>query len=71
MRADVHASATRALDGESLLAISVESPTAWNHGEVRLATPDGYESLIGDALHAVLARTPTGYDVVITCGGGA
>jgi hypothetical protein len=71
VRAAVHAGATRALDGESLLSISVASPTAWNPGEVRLSAPDGYESLIGDALHAVFARTPTGYDVVISCGGGA
>lgn len=71
VRAAVHADATRALDGESLLSISVASPTAWNSGEVRLRTPAGYESLIGDALHAVLARTPAGYDIVITCGGGS
>lgn len=71
VRAAVHRGATRALDGESLLSIDVASPTAWNPGEVRLSTPDGYESLIGDALHAVLARTPIGYDLVITCGGGA
>jgi hypothetical protein len=71
VRADVHASVTRELDGESLLAISVESPTAFSHGEIRLSTPAGYESLVGQALHAVLARTPGGYDVVITCGGGA
>jgi hypothetical protein len=71
VRADVHASARRALDGESLLSISVESPTAWSAGEVRLSTPPGYESIMGQALHAVLARTPSGYDVVITCGGGA
>jgi hypothetical protein len=71
VRAAVHAGVTRALDGESLLSISVASPTVWNPGEVRLSTPGGYESLIGDALHAVLARTPAGYDVVITCGGGA
>jgi hypothetical protein len=71
VRADIHAGATRALQGESLLAISVESPTAWSPGEVRLSAPDGYESLVGEALHAVLARTPAGYDVVISCGGGA
>lgn len=71
VRASVHAGARRALHGESLLAINVEGPTAWRAGEVRLSTPDGYESMVGQALHAVLARTPAGWDVVITCGGGA
>ena len=71
VRADVHAGAMKALDGETLLAIDVRYPTVWRHGEVRLATPSGYESLIGQATMAVLSRTPAGYDVVIHCGGGA
>ena len=71
IRADVDAGARVALSGESLLAINVECPTAWQPGEVRLATPSGYESVLGQAAHAVLARVPAGYDVVIQCGGGA
>jgi hypothetical protein len=39
VRADVHTSATRALNGESLLAINVQAPTAWRPGHVRLTTP--------------------------------
>ena len=71
IRAEVDATARVALSGESLLAIEVECPTAWHPGEVRLATPSGYESVLGQAAHAVLARVPAGYDVVIHCGGGA
>ena len=71
VRADVDASARRALDGESLLAIDVRGRSAWRHGEVRLTTPRGYEGLIGQASRAMFERMPAGYDVVINCGGGA
>jgi len=71
VRAEIHAGATRALDGETLLAIEVRSPTVWRHGEVRLSAPRGYESLIRESALAVLARTPGGYDVVIHCGGNS
>jgi hypothetical protein len=67
----VHASATRALEGESLLAINVNAPTAWRPGRVRLSTPTGYEPLIGRAFQTVLERVPAGYEVVIHCGGNS
>jgi hypothetical protein len=69
VHADVHAGATRVLEGESLLAIKVEAPTAWRPGHVRLSTPSGYEPLIGRAFQTVLERVPAGYEVVIHCGG--
>ena len=71
VRADIHASATRVLGGESLLAIAVECPTAWRPGHVRLSAPTGYESLVEEVSHAVLGRVPDGYEVVIHCGGGS
>lgn len=71
VRADIHAGATRALGGESLLAIDVDSPTAWRCGRVRFSTPSGYESLIARAVHAVDDRGPVNYDVVIYCGSGS
>lgn len=71
VRADVHARATRALGGESLLAIKVEAPTAWRPGHVRLTTPSGYEPLIGRAFQTVPERVPNGYEVLIHCGGNS
>jgi hypothetical protein len=71
VRADVHAGATRALKGESLLAINVQAPTAWRPGHVRLSTPSGYEPLIGKAFQTVLDRVPRDYEVVIHCGGNS
>ena len=71
VRADIDAGARRALGGDSMLAIDVECPTPWSAGEVRVATPSGYESMLCQAVHAVLARVPHGYDVIISCGGGS
>jgi hypothetical protein len=71
VRADVHAGVIRALEGESLLAIKAQAPTAWRPGTVRLSTPSGYEPLIGRAFQTVLERVPDGYEVVISCGGNA
>ena len=68
VRADVHAGATRALNGESMLAINVDAPTVWRPGHVRLSTPRGYEPLIGHAFQSVLERVPSDYAVVIQCG---
>jgi hypothetical protein len=71
VRADVHAGARRALQGDSLLAINVHAPTAWRPGRVRLSTPTGYEPILGRAFSTVLERVPVGYEVVIHCGGNA
>lgn len=71
VRADIDAGARRALGGESLLAIDVDSPTVWRRGRVRFSTPSGYESLISRALHAVDDRVPVNYDVVIYLGSGS
>jgi len=71
VRADIHAGVTRALNGESLVGIDVQYPTAWRPGQVRLSTPSRYESLIGEASRAVLERLPSGYHVMIDCGGGS
>ena len=71
VRADVDAGARRALEGESLLAIRVEAPTAWRPGHVRLTPPRGYEPLIGRAFQTVMERVPNGYEVVIHCGGNS
>jgi hypothetical protein len=71
VRADIHAGVTRALGGETFLAIDVESPRLWRRGHVTLSAPRGYESLLADATPTVFDRLPAHYDVVIHCGGGS
>jgi hypothetical protein len=71
VRADIHANVTRALEGESVVAVDVQYPTAWRPRQVRLRTPSGYESIIGEASRAVLERVPFGYHVFLDYGGGS
>jgi hypothetical protein len=71
VRADIHAGVTRALGGETFLAIDVRSPVLWWRGHVRLSAPTGYEGLIGAAAPTVFDRLPSHYDVIIHCGGNA
>ena len=71
IRADIHAGVSRVLQGETVLAIQVEGPTVWRAGQVKLSTPRGYESLVGQASRTVFDRMPAGYDVIIHCGGGS
>ena len=68
VRADIHAGVTRALGGESFLAIDVRPPLPWRHGHVRLCAPTGYEGLLGAAAPTVFDRLPAHYDVIIYCG---
>lgn len=42
VRADVHAGATRALNGESLLAINVQAPTVWQPERRSRPSSTGY-----------------------------
>ena len=71
VRADIHAGVTRALGGETFLAIDVLAPALWRRGRVRLCAPTNYEGLIGAAAPTVFDRLPAHYDVIIHCGGGA
>jgi len=71
VRADIHAGVTRALGGETFLAIDVLAPALWRRGRVRMWAPTNYEGLIGAAAPTVFDRLPAHYDVIIHCGGGA
>ena len=71
VRADIHAGVTRALGGETFLAVDVLAPALWRRGRVRLWAPTNYEGLIGAAAPTVFDRLPAHYDVTIHLGGGA
>ena len=68
VRADIHAGVTRALGGETFVAIDVLAPALWRRGRVRLWAPTNYEGLIGAAAPTVFDRLPAHYDVIIHCG---
>jgi len=71
VRADIHAGVTRALGGETFLAVDVLAPALWRRGRVRLWAPSNYEGLIGAAAPTVFDRLPAHYDVIIHCGAGS
>ena len=71
VRADIHAGVTRALGGETFLAVDVLAPALWRRGRVRLWAPSNYEGLIGAAAPTVFDRLPAHYDVIIHLGGGS
>jgi hypothetical protein len=64
VRADINAVVTRALGGESLVAIEVAPPTRWRAGQIRLGVPGGYDPLLACASEAVLQRMPPDYELV-------
>jgi hypothetical protein len=71
LRAAVHAGAARLFDEGSPLAVSVQPPTVWRPGSVRLSIPEGNAPLIARTFETVMQRVPQGYEIVIRCGAPA
>ena len=65
VRAELQNAVNRALEGESLLAIQVESASAFHPGRVVLNTPAGYEWLVHEAWNPVISHAPSDYEVVL------
>jgi hypothetical protein len=65
VRAEVQNAVNRALEGESLLAVQVEPPSAFHPGRVVLMTPTGYEWLVQEAWNPVISHAPKDYEVVL------
>src|SRR5260370_38647440 len=58
VRADIYANVTRALQGESLVAVDVQYPPAWRPRQERLRGPAGYEQLLHRAPRGGPRRRP-------------
>ena len=65
VRVEVHASAVRALGGDSVLGIRVTAPTLWRRGAVLVSSPGDCELVLGQAFGRMLQRVPSGYEVVM------
>ena len=63
--ATARAAVSKALGGESLVAVSTEPSRPWSHGRVHLWAPDGYWQLVDEACLDVAQRLPLAYDLVI------
>jgi len=65
VRARARAALFRALGGESLVAVNVESPSLWHPGRVVLSAPADWAWLLEPAWASVAARVPAGWELVV------
>jgi hypothetical protein len=65
LRADINATVTRRLEGESLVSVQVEPAAPWRPGRVMLSAPHGYEWMIDDVSAPVLRQVPEDYELVL------
>ena len=65
LRAVVHADVTRALGGDSLVAVNVEPPVLGRPGRVELTAPTDWRFLLEPAWTAVMPHVPDNYELVI------
>jgi hypothetical protein len=65
IRADLHATLFRALEGDSLVGVDVQSPTLWHPGRVVLSAPADWTWLLEPAWGSLAAHVPAGYELVV------
>jgi hypothetical protein len=65
IRAEIDAALRRRLRGESLLGVRVVPEAPWRSGRVELSLPSGWDPVLAQVSPTVLARVPSGYDLVV------
>src|SRR5512132_3764806 len=65
IRADIDAALRRRLHGDSLLGVHVVPQAPWRAGRVELSMPSQWEPVLAQVSPTVLARVPSGYDLVV------
>jgi hypothetical protein len=65
IRADIDAALRRRLHGESMLGVQVVPEAPWRHGRVEVSLPSQWDPVLAQVSPAVLARVPSGYDLVV------
>jgi hypothetical protein len=65
IQADIDAALRRRLHGESLLGVHVVAEAPWRPGRVELSLPTQWDPVLAQVSPAVLARVPSGYDLVV------
>ena len=65
IRADIDAALRRRLHGDSLLGVQVVPEAPWRHGRVELSMPSQWDPVLAQVSPTVLARVPSGYDLVV------
>lgn len=65
IRADIDAAMRRRLHGDSLLGVQVVAAAPWRTGRVELTLPSGWDRVLAQVSPTILARVPTGYELVV------
>ena len=68
IRAYVQSVVDRKLGGESFLAVQVIPRGLWSPGQVVVAVPSGWEALVQEVWPVLIARVPSGYELVVRRG---
>lgn len=68
IRAYVQSLVDRKLGGESFVSVHVTPRGLWSVGQVIVAVPSGWESLLEEVWPVLMARTPRGYELVVRRG---
>jgi hypothetical protein len=71
IRAYVQSLVDRKLGGESFVSVHVTPRGLWSVGQVIVAVPSGWESLLEEVWPVLMARTPSGYELVVRRGEAA
>ena len=71
IRAYVQSLVDRKLGGESFVSVHVTPRGLWSVGQVIVAVPSGWESLLEEVWPVLMARTPRGYELVVRRGAAA
>ena len=68
IRAYVQSVVDRKLGGESFLSVQVSPRRLWSPGQVVVAVPSGWETLVQEVWPVLIARVPSGYELVVRRG---
>jgi hypothetical protein len=68
IRAYVQSVVDRKLGGESFLSVQVTPRRLWSRGQVVVAVPSGWETLVQEVWPVLIARVPSGYELVVRRG---
>ena len=71
IRAYIQSLVNRKLGGESFVSVQVTPRGLWSAGQVVVAVPGGWEWLVEEVWPVLMARTPSGYELVVRRGEAA
>lgn len=65
IQAEIDAAMRVRLHGESLLGLRVVAEAPWRTGRVEVSVPQGWDPVLAEVSEPILARVPSGYELVV------